>query len=451
MTTSSIAKTENSDTSPGRQVEGVLAEFAQLAELRHAIQVFRSAGYQQLDAHTPYPVHGLERELGMRGTRLAWLVLVAGVVGGLGALLLQWWTNAVDYPFLISGKPRFSLPANIPVVFEVVILSSAVTALAVMLLRNGLPAWSNPRLRSERFRRATDDGLFLWVDAKDPRFSLSDVLGRLDEVTTENVEILDVDTTPSNFPRALLLGGAIAFTLALLPPVLIARARNTTSDKPRLHNFFDMDFQPKFKAQTESTLFADHRAMRPPVPGTVARGQLEDDEAFYRGTVANTAPQDPSSVPAATDTMPASTSASTSASSVVASGAEANEWVREIPLPITSAAMERGQQRFNIYCAACHGQTGDGNGIVAIRARELEQSTWVPPTSLHLDYVREQPAGQLFNTITNGIRKMPGYKYQISPEDRWSIVMYVQALQRSQNTSVEDVPADLRPTLREIQ
>jgi mono/diheme cytochrome c family protein len=102
----------------------------------------------------------------------------------------------------------------------------------------------------------------------------------------------------------------------------------------------------------------------------------------------------------------------------------------------------------DIYCSPCHGLAGYGDGMVAKRAEELQEGTWTPPSSMHSDLIRVRPAGQLFNTITNGIRNMPAYGQQISVEDRWAIVAYVRALQRSQAATVEDVPRDLRTSLR---
>ncbi len=112
--------------------------------------------------------------------------------------------------------------------------------------------------------------------------------------------------------------------------------------------------------------------------------------------------------------------------------------------------MDRGQGRFNVYCATCHGLVGDGNGMTSLRAREqIERNPdWVTPTSIHAAAIRRQPVGKLFNTITHGAGKMPAYAAQIPVEDRWAIVLYVRALQRSRNASIEDVPNDVRPQLR---
>ena len=201
----------------------------------------------------------------------------------------------------------------------------------------------------------------------------------------------------------------------MLPPLLIAYHRVSPKKQPRYHVIFDMDFQPKYKAQVTSPLFADGRAARAPVAGTVARGQLHDDERFYLGK-------------------------------------EGDDWVTELPVPVTMELMERGQQRFNIYCSSCHGLSGDGKGIVPQRSIK-RQELWQPISLTQKGAegapgVPEQPVGQIFNTITHGIRTMPSYAAQIPVEDRWAIVLYVRALQRSQNARVDDVPEDIRPQLR---
>jgi mono/diheme cytochrome c family protein len=206
--------------------------------------------------------------------------------------------------------------------------------------------------------------------------------------------------------------------VALVPFALIASARSGTTTRPRLHVFFDMDNQPKLKAQAANPLFADGRAMRPPVAGAVARDELAADPKLNRGLSADTwtGPTPP--------------------------------WVETISLPITEEMVRRGRERFDIYCAPCHGLSGFGDGIVAKRAEKLAEGTWVPPLSLHDQTVRARPSGHLFNTITNGIRTMPAYGPQIPVADRWAVVAYVRALQRSQNASLDDVPPDVASQLQ---
>jgi len=149
---------------------GLLAEYETPDALVRAAEAVRDAGYTRWDAHTPFPVHGLDDAMGIRPTRLPWLVLGAALTGTTGGLLMQWWMNAVNYPIIISGKPFNSIPADIPVTFELTVLLASLTAFIGMLVANGLPRFHHPLLASDVFRRVTTDGFFLAVEAGDPRF-----------------------------------------------------------------------------------------------------------------------------------------------------------------------------------------------------------------------------------------------------------------------------------------
>jgi hypothetical protein len=156
-----------------RKLWGLLAEFASPQDLLRAAARVRDAGYTKWDAHTPFPVHGLDGAMGIKTTRLPFLVLAAGVVGAVSGLLMQWWMNAVDYPLIISGKPFNSLPADIPVTFELAVLLASLTAFCGMLVLNALPRFHHPLFTNRAFRRATTDAFFLAIEAKDPRFDLA--------------------------------------------------------------------------------------------------------------------------------------------------------------------------------------------------------------------------------------------------------------------------------------
>jgi mono/diheme cytochrome c family protein len=225
-----------------------------------------------------------------------------------------------------------------------------------------------------------------------------------------------------HLPRPIIYALLVMTILALIPPALIARTRATTSDKRRIHLIQDMDLQGKFQAQQVNPLFADDRAMRPPVIGTVALGQLDLDDHYQRG--------------------------------IVPDGQGGSKWAEMFPKQVTvdMALLRHGQERFNIYCRPCHGDAGYGDGIINKRAMELMASgvngtTWVQPKNIHEQAIREQPVGQLFNTATHGIRTMAGYESQIPVADRWAIIAYVKALQRSQHANTNDVPASERDTL----
>jgi hypothetical protein len=154
----------------GRKLWGLMAEYATPHDLSRAASRVRDAGYTKWDTHTPFPVHGLDGAMGIRTTRLPYVVLGAAITGSSCGLLMQWWMNAVDYPIIISGKPFNSLPADIPVMFELTVLLAALTAFIGMLVANGLPRFHHPLFSSERFRRATTDAFFLVIQADDPRF-----------------------------------------------------------------------------------------------------------------------------------------------------------------------------------------------------------------------------------------------------------------------------------------
>ncbi|HKQ61872.1 MAG TPA: DUF3341 domain-containing protein [Candidatus Polarisedimenticolaceae bacterium] len=149
---------------------GLLAEFAGPGELAEAARHVREADYRRWDCFSPFPVHGLSTAMGLRDTRLPWVVLAAGMTGTGTALLMQWWMNGVDYALIIGGKPLFSLPAFVPIMFELTVLFSALSAFAGMFAFNRLPRFYHPVFQSPRFKRVTADRFFLAIEAADPRF-----------------------------------------------------------------------------------------------------------------------------------------------------------------------------------------------------------------------------------------------------------------------------------------
>lgn len=149
---------------------GILVEFDDAHDLVEACRKVRDAGFQKWDAHTPFPIHGMDAAMGIRGSRLPFIVLAGGLTGMSVALLMIWWMNAVDYPFNISGKPLFGWPAAVPVTFELTVLLSAFATFFGMWGLNGLPRLHHPLFSSERFARATADRFFIVIEKADPRF-----------------------------------------------------------------------------------------------------------------------------------------------------------------------------------------------------------------------------------------------------------------------------------------
>jgi len=171
--------------------------------------------------------------------------------------------------------------------------------------------------------------------------------------------------------------------LAACLPLLVAGCRQ------------DMHDQPRYKPYAESNFFGDGRSARPLVEGTVARGQLHEDTLMYTGK-------------------------------------QGADFARELPFPLTEAVLERGRERFTIYCTPCHGQTGVGDGMVVRRG-------YRQPPSYHIDRLRGEPVGYFFDVMTRGFGAMPDYATQIPPEDRWKIAAYVKVLQLSQFTAAKDL------------
>jgi len=174
-----------------RRVYGALAEFSSSAGVYHACEQVRDARYSNWDAHTPFPVHGLEGAMGLTRSRLPYFVFAMGLSGAAGAMLLQYWVSAVDYPLVFAAKPYFSWQAFIPITFEAMVLFAAGSAVIGMLFLNRLPRWHNPYFTSERFGRASDDRFFISIDAKDPKFDAEGTLEFLRSLGASHVELVE--------------------------------------------------------------------------------------------------------------------------------------------------------------------------------------------------------------------------------------------------------------------
>lgn len=187
-------------------------------------------------------------------------------------------------------------------------------------------------------------------------------------------------------------------TALLLTTILMMGCRGQQSEKPPISPQQNMQFQERFNAQEENSFFDNNMSMRMPVEGTVARGQLKDNDRLYEGTD------------------------------------EDGNYVEENPMDVTRSFLYRGKERYDIYCQPCHGGTGDGQGVIM-----TGQYGYVPAPTFHRADSYDMPDGEFYSAIKNGIRNMPSYATQIPVEDRWAIVSYVRALQQSQNVSEEEI------------
>lgn len=197
----------------------------------------------------------------------------------------------------------------------------------------------------------------------------------------------------------------IVLIAAVALPLVLAGCRGMKSEKPPIHPNPNMDHQQRFEEQERNPFFADGSSMRMPVPGTVARGHLR-----------------------------------TTANAPLELGRSASgDFVPTNPMVVDAALMARGQERYDIYCTPCHGFAGDGRGII-MAGNGGQGYGFVPAPNYHSDFLRSAPDGYLYDVIANGVRSMPSYGHEIAPADRWAIVAYIRALQRSQDAGPEDVP-----------
>lgn len=407
-------KRSDAPTSAEGPLHGILAEYESPTALIAASRKVRDAGYERWDTFTPFPVHGIEKAMGIRMTSLPWIVFIAAITGLITAIALQWWTNAIDYKFISSGKPMWSIPANVPIFFELTVLFSAFAALFGMLALNNLPLPSHPLDLKKHFAKVTDDRFFLYIEKGDELFDASETRALLQGTHAVTVEDVHEDeSTPTRMPQKILLVAAVVAAVSVVPFAVFAKMRASKNAEPRIHAMGDMDWQGKFQAQQPNPLFPNNMAMRAPEPGTVAVGEVVDDDHLATGKVDG-------------------------------------QYVRTFPqsFKIDEASMARGKQRFDIFCAPCHGISGNGDGMVAQRAGVLAEGTWVPPTNLGLDYLRVMPVGQIYESITKGVRNMPPYASQISIEDRWAVVLYLRALQKSKAAPAVELSEAERAALK---
>jgi mono/diheme cytochrome c family protein len=315
----------------------------------------------------------------------------------------------------------------VPIAFEATILVSVLTTFFGMWILNKLPQVWHPFMRPDRFARVTDDAFLLGIEASDERFDSAKTKQLLQDAGAIAIEEVYYDPDPKKkaMPKWIVAFIVSSTAFALIPFAIAAKARNSHSPDPHIHIFPDMDFQPKYKSDTAMDLFTDGRANRGEIPGTVARGFMQEDDVFYRGL-------------------------------------DANGWTTGFPktypdgreLKVDADFLARGQNRFNIYCTPCHGYDGRGQGMVPERVKaggglwQARNLVEAPDAQGKGGVVIQMPNGQLYNTISNGYNTMMGYAAQIPQDDRWAIVAYVRALERAQNAAADDVPANLKGSIR---
>lgn len=370
----------------------VTALFDTPDEIIHAAHEAADAGYSRYDVNTPYPVHGMDRAMGLKQSRLGVFALVFGLLGAVSAVSFMTWVTLIDYPLVIGGKPFWSWPAFVPIAFELtVLLASVLSVVTMIVLYFKFPNNSHPLHDTPYMKKVSSDKFGLCIQADDPTFNqkaVEEFLRKMGgkEIASVYFDLEELDHGQKLFDPKFI--GVLALTA-----ILVSGGTYFTFNKLMyLEPFSWMSTQAKLKAQRPSGLFKDGIGMRRPVEGTVARGFLpyafkgKPDEAAK--TLVN-------------------------------------------PLLPTKDVIDRGKTGFLTYCSPCHGNFARGDSRLA--------GQFPNPPTLHSDKVRSWPDGSIYHVITEGQNVMPSYASQISRNDRWAIIHYLRVLQRAHNAKESDL------------
>lgn len=360
-------------------------------EIIKAAKTVAEKGYKKFDVHTPYPVHGMDRAMKLPPSKLGYVALVLGLSGATFAFLFMTWILTSVYPNIIGGKPFFSFPAFVPVTFEVTVLSASVgTVIALIAFLFKFPNNSHPLHDTSYMKNVSCDRFGICLEAEDKLFNEDDARRFLEELRASDIEAVYYEEEKS-------IAGNIFEPRFLIILILITLVTSGATyfglNKLSYMTPFDwMMEQPKLTAQDTSPVFFDGFGMRTPVEGTVARSgnplRLENKPEIYEAQLIN-------------------------------------------PLTETKKVLELGKNKFNTYCSPCHGYNGEGDSRL--------NGQFPNPPSLHSEKVRNWKDGRIFYVIDKGQNVMPSYSSQLTQEERWAVIHYIRALQRSQNAKEADL------------
>jgi mono/diheme cytochrome c family protein len=367
---------------------GISALFNTPDEIIHAAKVIAESGYKNFDINTPYPVHGMDRAMKLKPSKLGYITLTFGLSGAVFAILFMWWTMSIDYPQIIGGKPFFAFPAFIPVAFEVtVLLATLSTVIGLLTFMFGFPNNKQPLHDTNYMKKVSGDKFGAVIYADDPSFSENKIRELFASLKGRDVELiyeLEKETYPIFQPKFLMLLAAVAIitsgtTYFVLNKLLFMEPFNW------------MAYQDKTTTQEKSKFFTDNFGMRTKVEGTVARGFVP--------------------YPYAGQNNPTE--------------------VLSNPLLPTKENLELGQAKYLTFCSPCHGNYADGDSRL--------RGQFPNPPTLHSTRARDFSDGMIYHIIVNGQNSMPSYAPQTTSDERWAMVNYIRVLQRAKNAKDSDI------------
>lgn len=366
-------------------------------EIMKVVAAAKNKGFVDFDSHTPYPIHGLDHAQGLKPSTIGYVALGCGIFGLVWGLTLIYLTGVYDYPLVYAGKPYFSLPAFIPVLFETTVLTTAhLTVFALFIFYCKFPALRNPLQDSLYMANASCNKFGICIKAADKLFDFEKVRAFLQDSGGKQISEIFYDHEEESVLRLPYFGMIINKGHIIAGAVLLAVLVSVSTwwINGRLVNmvpFSWMDFQSKGKVQAAHSVFKDGNAMQMPPKGAIARGYL-----------------------------PLPTQGQNNPESV---------FLLNPHLP-TSQILSQGRASYNIYCSVCHGDLGKGEGRL--------RGKFPTPPSLHSKKITNWNDGRIYHVISEGQNIMRGYAAQIPRDDRWAIVSYIRALQRSQHAKETD-------------
>ena len=372
-------------------VFSVLGLFDSAQDLMKAIPEVKARVAGRLEAYTPYPIHGIDKALGIRKSPVGGMVLIMGVIGAISILGFELWTSGWDYPLVTAGKPYFSWEAFIPIMFEVTVLFATLTAgLGMLFLLNRLPFFRHPMLRSKSLPLITRDKCALAVESSGAALDVEAVTAALRQSGAMAIEVVEWPA-PAGLvsPRFLL---AVLLTIAVSSLAAGYLTYWATKLFPVSVPMVHMLDQPRLDPQRPDRFFKDGFGMRLPVPETIMRGSI-----------------------------PYTIKRQESAGILMN------------PLPGTEDVFNKGRKAFNTYCSVCHGILGNG-------APTLTAAYGAKPANLVSQQMINLPDGEVYHVIAAGRNAMPSYSADLDEDERWAAVHYVRALQRALNARDEDIP-----------
>ncbi len=361
-------------------------------QIIEAAQKVSSGGYTKFDINTPYPVHGMDNAMKLPPSKLGYAALVFGLSGTIAALAVMYWMSTIDYPIVIGGKPFFALPAFIPIMFEVTVLAASIaTVLTMLFMLFKFPNNAHPLHDSEYMKKVSLDKYGVCIQASDPIFNDKSVQDFLKELGAKEISPLYYEKAFLSFspkifePKFITL---LAFTFALVSLITYITLNKLMFIQP----FSWMMEQDKLTVQAKMDFFDTDYGMKKPVEGTVARGFLPYQFAGQ--------PE------------------------------EAAKYLKNSLVP-SIENLKTGEAKYNTFCSPCHGYLGKGDSRL--------RGQFPNPPSLHSEKVINWSDGRIYHVLMEGQNVMPSYAKQMNTEEKWAVIHYVRALQRSLNAKESDL------------